>query len=165
MLFTDLLKDDLVKAVKFYKVDVDVNANKQALANALLDAGITPEQWDKESYEWENGAKPEEDSGAITTDVLDTDDDHETSTINDGDDYVEGSLVDETVPAVEPEETFPEDALVLVRFVGKNKSYRTGKHVFSANRPFALMEPDEFERLDPKKFREATKSEALEYYN
>ena len=149
MLFTDLLKDDLVKAVKFYKVDVDVNANKQALANALLDAGVTPEQWDKDSYEWENGAKPEEDSGAITTESL----------------KVEEPAEEDEDLDLDDDEDIVDEGLVLVRFVGKNKSYRTGKHVFSANRPFALMKPDEFERLDPKKFREATKSEALEYYN
>ena len=67
-------------------------------------------------------------------------------------------------PEPEPEDEPAED-MVLVRFIGRNRSYQTGKFAFSPQRPFALMTKAEFDSLDRFKFREATKSEAAEFYS
>ena len=67
-------------------------------------------------------------------------------------------------PAEETEPEVEED-VVLVRFIGRNRSYQIGKWSFSQTSPFALMTKPEYDALDRFKFREATKSEAEEFYS
>ena len=152
MAFTDLKKDELVEAVRFYKIDVDVNANKTALATALLDAGKTPEGWeaDREAQTGESWSP----RSVITTDD-----------IKDEEEVVEETeeKADEEAPS-EPESEEDED-MVLVRFIGRNRFYQTADNrKFTPNTPFALMSRKEYDALDRFKFREATKAEAEEFY-
>ena len=144
MAFTDLKKDDLVRAANFYKVDIDPSETKAGIAMALLDAGHTPEQWEADADRWVNGDPDDLPNGAITTADLN------------------GSDEEEQTVTEEPAEE--EDAMVLVRFIGHNASYQTRYGKFSKGRPFALLTRDQFESLDRLKFREATKAEAAEFY-
>lgn len=146
MTFTDLLKTELVEATRYYKIDVDVNANKTALANALLDAGVTPEQWERDSNAEKGGAWNVDRPRLEDREDIGFDDEEEEN-------------ISPPPPVLEEEEE-----LVLVRFVGRNRSYTSRGRTFSANRPFALMSKEEYDKLDRKKFREATKSEAREFY-
>lgn len=155
MLFTDLRKDELVAAASYYRVDYDGDWTKAAIATALLDAGHTPEQWAKDSEANDYGLGPD-DNGAVSLGTLK------------GEEGVSDDVhVDESpvVPEANEESAQRDDDLVLVRFVGRNKSYATGRFRFTAVRPFALMSSDEFESLDPALFREASKAEAAEFYN
>lgn len=153
MLFTDLLKRELYDAANFYKVEVEADWNKERISLALLDAGHTPEQWAEDSNANDNGdAANEPLPGTITTSDLKSD------TAVEDDLVVDEDLVEEDVVAEEPE-------LVLVRFTGHNASYSVGRFRFTRLKPFALMTEEEFAGLDRKRFREATKAEAAEFYN
>ena len=48
MRFNDLRKDELVQAAEHYKVEIDADATKAEISTALLDAGKTPEEWEKQ---------------------------------------------------------------------------------------------------------------------
>lgn len=149
MLFTDLLKDDLLKAANFYKVEVEPNWTKDRIATALLDAGKTPEQWEKDAEANDVG----EGNGAVTSQSL-----HNAEV-----EQPERTVEDTVEAAEEPEEKNEE--LVLVRFTGANQSYTSGDITVSRFRPFALVTTERFDSLDRKKFRLASKEEAAEFYN
>lgn len=154
MLFTDLLKEDLVKAARYYKVEVEPNWTKDRIATALLDAGKTPEQWERDQEANDFG----EGNGAITTSDLGDHPEPETEESDEDTESVEDEPVVEDEPAEEDEE------LVLVRFTGSNQSYTTGPFTFSRFKPFGLMTEEQFDTLDRNKFRLATKAEAVEFY-
>ena len=143
MAFTDLNKNELLKAANFYKVEVDLNATKANIANALLDAGHTPEDWERDSRANDEGLRAEDEER-----------------------LPEPEPVDEE-PAEEPAEEEPVKAKsnkVLVRFIGGNASYSVGRLSFSRNKPFKVLTEDQFRTLPRDKFREATKAEAREFY-
>jgi hypothetical protein len=144
MSFMDLTKNELLKAANFYKVDVASNDNKEEITLALTDAGKTPEQWEEDKEAHVNGLPEEAPRSETTEPEAPAADDEE----------------EEEEPAAEEE---PE-AMVLVRFTGKNRSYSVGRHTFSAAKPFALMPEAAFNGLDRARFREATKREAQAFY-
>lgn len=148
MTFKELYKDELWEAVRHYKIDVDVNANKNTLATALLDNGISPEQWQEDKAAKDGQPRP-----VTTTEDLKADSEEL---------LPEPEDLDEEEPVVEEEDE--EEKMVLVRFIGRNRSYSVGKWSFGIYRPFALMTREEFNGLDRKLFREGTKAEAREYF-
>ena len=141
MNFMDLTKKELAEAANFYKVDFNVSDNKEEISMALLDAGHTPEEWEKDREEWLNGESEEEESAE-----------------EDSEEEQEETSEDETEPPADEEE------LVLVRFTGRNRSYKAGRFRFTQSKPFALMTREEFDNLRSPKFREASKAEAAEFY-
>lgn len=161
MAFTDLKRDELVQAAQFYKVDVSANDTKAAIATALLDKGISPDQWEQDREAYENGedvdGNKRASAAAITSDNFEGSDEEEEPEAD--------AEEDEEEPAEEEPEAQADDSdLVLVRFVGRNASFTTGRHTFSRNQPFALMSEEQFESLDRAKFRKANKAEAEEFF-
>lgn len=147
MAFKDLYKDELWEAVRHYKIDVDANANKDTLTAALLDKGISAEQWEEDKAAKDGQPRP----AAVTETEEDL--------------LPEPTAVEDTADEDFDVDVPEEDEMVLVRFIGRNRSYTIGKWTFGVYRPFALMKKDEFEALDRKKFREANKAEAREYFS
>lgn len=156
MRFNDLRKDELVQAAEHYKVEIDADATKAEISTALLDAGKTPEEWETDRELWGKGDAEvqSKQSSALTLQNLR---EAEYEQERKGEEPEEEEAPKKAAPE-------PDDDLVLVRFTGKNRSYRSGRHKFDAVKPFALMSRDEFEALDAAKFREATKAEANEFY-
>lgn len=155
MAFTDLKKDELVEAARYYKVPIEHDYTKAQISVALLDAGKTPEQWDedREAYlNGQSGVKPE--PTAITTDDLKGGEADEEA----GDDTEEEPVEEEPVKEQKS------DDRVLIRFTGRQRSYQVAGLKFDQRKPFALVSREKANQLDPRIFREATKAEAAEFY-
>ena len=136
MAFMDLTKKELIEAAEYFGADYAASDSKQDIVDAIEEAGGTWELY-QESLPAEEEPEP----------VVEAEEQPEPA--------------DEEEPLDEEE---PED-VVLVRFIGRNRSYQTGKWTFSQTSPFALMTKPEYDALDRFKFREATKSEAEEFYS
>lgn len=140
MAFMDLTKKELIEAADYYSVDIDPSDNKQEIADALEASGVTFDQWEADHA-------PEEEVTREAPEVTES-----------------PAVESEEAPEPADDEPVAED-MVLVRFIGRNRSYQVGKWAFSPQKPFALMTKPEYDSLDRFKFREATKSEAAEFYS
>jgi len=71
----------------------------------------------------------------------------------------------EDEPAADEPEADEDEDLVLVKFIGHNRSYTVGKTTFTPKlKPFGLLTRSEYESHSADKFREATADEATEFY-
>lgn len=155
--FSDLKKDDLVSAARYFGTLEEGNTSE--IKADLAEAGVTWKMYAQafklEGYE----DAPDEDTSFEMPEPVDAED---WPDAEEGENVPTPALVTASAqPKLQAEKDY------LIKFVGENPYFEFGKYKFTQEKPFGVMPAKDAQDAlvkEPDKFRQAFPAELQEYY-